>query len=362
MKVTDEILNEWSFRCHDGIVDLNDPKKLDILEEILKEQDLDEKTARFISNLKNKSTLDQPEAEPVNTTFTNSPEEFTQFVLEKYAISGQTINGLDSLYDNIQKSPNKDNLFKLIQSSGNRQLNAGKSAIKHTEGELFNLIMSFVKMQNGDPSELWFAIIYNGKAKGGVASETGIESDVDVDGKGVSIKNYKTIGSLDFGSLPSDLLKDFKKITSLLSVLTGEEVTASLTIPSINRLLRKLESPEIKQDLKELIAIGEDTQINALKNIYNSVTSIIPDGNVEKLVGNFVDKVNNLVSSKIESVAWWAIIAGKSELYLEPSSVIAGRLRSKEGQLTSVINQIKGNNLFVKGSALFNDTETTENK
>ena len=37
MKVTDEILNEWSFRCHDGIVDLNDSKKLRILKEILEE-------------------------------------------------------------------------------------------------------------------------------------------------------------------------------------------------------------------------------------------------------------------------------------------------------------------------------------
>ena len=37
MIVIDEILNEWSFRCHDGIVDLNDPKKLSILEEIYTE-------------------------------------------------------------------------------------------------------------------------------------------------------------------------------------------------------------------------------------------------------------------------------------------------------------------------------------
>ena len=38
MIVIDEILNEWSFRCHDGIVDLNDPKKLRILKEILDEK------------------------------------------------------------------------------------------------------------------------------------------------------------------------------------------------------------------------------------------------------------------------------------------------------------------------------------
>jgi inosine/xanthosine triphosphate pyrophosphatase family protein len=41
MIVTDEILNEWSFRCHDGVVDLNDPKKVRILKEILDENGID---------------------------------------------------------------------------------------------------------------------------------------------------------------------------------------------------------------------------------------------------------------------------------------------------------------------------------
>jgi hypothetical protein len=41
MIVTDEILNEWSFRCHDGVVDLNDPKKVRILKEILDEHGID---------------------------------------------------------------------------------------------------------------------------------------------------------------------------------------------------------------------------------------------------------------------------------------------------------------------------------
>ena len=35
MTVIDKILHEWSFRCHDGIVDINDPIKLSILNEIL---------------------------------------------------------------------------------------------------------------------------------------------------------------------------------------------------------------------------------------------------------------------------------------------------------------------------------------
>jgi len=35
MNVIDKILEEWSFRCHDGIVDLNDPIKMSILNEII---------------------------------------------------------------------------------------------------------------------------------------------------------------------------------------------------------------------------------------------------------------------------------------------------------------------------------------
>jgi hypothetical protein len=44
MEVIDKILNEWSFRCHDGIVDMNDPKKIAILNEILGEFGLLEQT------------------------------------------------------------------------------------------------------------------------------------------------------------------------------------------------------------------------------------------------------------------------------------------------------------------------------
>jgi hypothetical protein len=40
MNVIDKILSEWSYRCHDGIVDMNDPKKVSILNEILEEHGL----------------------------------------------------------------------------------------------------------------------------------------------------------------------------------------------------------------------------------------------------------------------------------------------------------------------------------
>jgi hypothetical protein len=42
MNVIDKILSEWSYRCHDGIVDMNDPKKVIILKEILIEEGIDD--------------------------------------------------------------------------------------------------------------------------------------------------------------------------------------------------------------------------------------------------------------------------------------------------------------------------------
>ena len=336
MKVTDEILNEWSFRCHDGIVDLNDPKKLRILKEILDENGIS-----------------------LNEAIDSDAVTFENFVKAKYLEKDQKISGLDSLYNAIQKSPKKNELFSLIQSSGNRPLKPSKSSIQSIEGDLFDLIVSSIKMKNGEPSELWFAIMYNGKAKGGVAKGGDIESDVDVDGTGVSIKNYTSISNLDFGSLPAKELKQLKQIINLLVVLTGVEFTAGIGRDSLNNLLKILKSPSFQEDVREILRIGEDTQIQSLKNLYNTIIKYVPNGDVEKLVDEFIDGeygINKLIADKITKVQWWAII-NKGILYLEPSDAIASRLRSEEGQLSPVFAQIKGNNLFVNGNRLLKDTK-----
>jgi hypothetical protein len=51
MNVIDKILNEWSFRCHDGIVDMNDPKKVSILKEVLIEEGIDDDIVDAVLNL-----------------------------------------------------------------------------------------------------------------------------------------------------------------------------------------------------------------------------------------------------------------------------------------------------------------------
>jgi hypothetical protein len=349
MTVIDKILSEWSYRCSDGIVDMNNPTKVAILNAILEENGVDLEQDK----------ITEPKAKPADTTFTDSPEEFTNFVKQKYTEEDQSITGLNLLYDAIQKSPEKDKLFNLIKISGNRSLKPGKTPIQSVEGTLFNLIMASIDMTNGEPSELWFAIIYDGKAKGGVATKSDIESDVIVGNDGVSIKNYKQIYSLDFGSLPADELKQLKQIINLLVVLTGIEFTAGLTRNSLNSLLITLKDPLFQEDLRGILRIGKETQIKALQNMYNAIVKYVPNGDVEKLVDKFIEGINETIAKKIIKVKWWAII-NKDILYLEPSDIIASRLYSKDGQVSPVFGQIKGNNLFVNGNKLLSDTKETE--
>jgi hypothetical protein len=51
MNVIDKILNEWSFRCHDGIVDMKDPIKLSVLKEIMIEEGIDDDIVDAILSL-----------------------------------------------------------------------------------------------------------------------------------------------------------------------------------------------------------------------------------------------------------------------------------------------------------------------
>jgi hypothetical protein len=68
MDVIDKILLEWSYRCHDGIVDINDPNKKAILDKILKEhnvdilkEDQDDRLANIFSYIGDESKLSKIE-------------------------------------------------------------------------------------------------------------------------------------------------------------------------------------------------------------------------------------------------------------------------------------------------------------
>ena len=81
MIVTDEILNEWSFRCHDGVVDLNDPKKIRILKEILDENGInleEEEAISFEQHLATKNLEAKTKEDLITSLSPEQQQKITQ--------------------------------------------------------------------------------------------------------------------------------------------------------------------------------------------------------------------------------------------------------------------------------------------
>jgi hypothetical protein len=103
MTVIDKILNEWSFRCHDGIVDLNDPKKKDILESILKEYGINSlKEADEISTTKSFDQL----IESKNLSRKTKDSVITSLSeVEKQKIANNASNDINKIISFLNSNP-----------------------------------------------------------------------------------------------------------------------------------------------------------------------------------------------------------------------------------------------------------------
>lgn len=150
MNVIDKILNEWSFRCHDGIVDMNDPKKVIILNEILADYNLDELNPimkEIILFLDNKYGLD------FNIISYNS---FTVLVPSNFYKSRE-----DIINDLLKNNPNDFTFEKTSKSTigrlkyKNKIIIYFKPAEKNIAGEHIeiaqkNYINDFINNNKGD--------------------------------------------------------------------------------------------------------------------------------------------------------------------------------------------------------------------
>jgi len=103
MTVIDKILNEWSFRCHDGIVDLNDPKKKAILESILKEYGINSlKEADEISTTKSFDQL----IESKNLSRKTKDSVITSLSeVEKQKIASNASNDINKIISFLNSNP-----------------------------------------------------------------------------------------------------------------------------------------------------------------------------------------------------------------------------------------------------------------
>jgi hypothetical protein len=172
MKVIDKILEEWSFRCHDGIVDLNDPIKLSILQEMVNEIELEEAMLSL-------NTIKKRPDQFVNIFYSNTPfklgakgeDDFTanSIVVGKETFSSENEEEKSNLIGAIRNIDNARNVRIIGQLNGQETtINIGAiyksknlggqelgGAGVSNEKELVNAINNFVE-ENGGPIDVKF--------------------------------------------------------------------------------------------------------------------------------------------------------------------------------------------------------------
>ena len=270
--------------------------------------------------------------------------------LQTYLEVGQSITGYDNLYSKLIE---KQVLFDLFMNGGGKELKDCTYDLCADSKELLELIIQTIRVTNGEPSELWFAIMYGGLLKGGVVGDTGIVSDIDVDGHGVSLKNYgKTSTSIDFGTLSPTASKIFYRILRLFMVISNKDVNATCTRTDLNRLLCWFDDQDNITDLEKFIEVCKDSDINILCNMLSEIERILDGESIDQLTRKFVEVVNDMIADKLNKVSWWAIILNKSQIHIHSSKTLISKFNSGGNRLSEMISNFKGGHLFVKRSSI----------
>lgn len=334
MDVFDKILKEYSWKFPKGYPDINDEADKSLLFSIVE---------GYIK-----------EEEEIGETpkISNSDSLYT-LLTTKYAVKGQDVYNVDNFYNSISKSSNSDKIFSLIEKGGNRKLISGQYTISGLEKELYDLIMATIKIPNGEPSELWVAIMYKGEIKGGVAGDTGITSDVDVDGVGVSLKNYANLGTLDFGSLGKTVEELLRDSINLFQILTGAKVKKTLTRRSINGVLDMITSDEVKKDIEEILDMAEETKVKTIARLAAQIKDNLEEGNPDTITKKFCVGINQNIADKLNEVSWWVTI-NKGKVYTESASELYEKLKcTSENRLSLGVSNFKDLHLFVNGNFIY---------
>ena len=217
MTVIDQILNEWAFRCHDGIVNMNDPKKVRILNEILEkynlveqeeEQSIDDKINTILSSLtddekskiykslvkaKNKiRKVEDKDNEEIKKALEKKqiPEDIIEYIVLKADNQDQT-EEIKNIIDNITFSslPVEGNLNEFAKKKIENikwlnDLNVSQAGLSLGKGEiLLTILFNGAKLSTSTQKKIDIVIGTAGKTanvevkqKGAVISKEGRSS------------------------------------------------------------------------------------------------------------------------------------------------------------------------------------------
>jgi hypothetical protein len=312
-----------------------------------------------------KEKVTEPE-ELVQDTISSDPfssaEAFNAYIRERYLSKGQTISGLDALYNEIILSNMSSDLEGLVTSDTNKSLKGGEYSIAGVEGELYDIIQRTIKIDNGHETELWFAIIFNGV----VVGAEGKTPDVKVGNQTVSLKAYKT-PTFDFGSLDAETSKHLNSFLNLAQLLTNLDVNKSKGQIDINKILDALETPEMILQIYDIFQLAKTADIPIIDKLAakldDSLNRDNPEKSLNNLVVKFCNEIDRLLEVKIKATNWWGlIVTGNKKLYLESADSVFEAVRCKNYRLSNAIAQFKGDHIWIKGTQLGSAVTTKKSK
>jgi hypothetical protein len=198
MNITDEILLEWSYRCPDGIVDLNDSKKLDILAKILKENNIGLEEARP----KKEKPVEEEDTSDIGKIIST---------LRSAGIRKDILGNIKDILSNY----NEDQLKNFISKFRTYSINNTKEIYKQFS-DFFNIIAKGLGR-----GEVMLIIGLKDSKSGGISSK-----DIEINGK---IYEVKELSNGEF-SLASDGYiggtEYLKNLTTFKKYLTEDAVPA----------------------------------------------------------------------------------------------------------------------------------------
>jgi len=339
----DSILTEWTFRLESGYPTCD--ADYDVLHDVIMEMtDLSETDANRIVTQARGLNEDEEELE------LNLYQDLND-TLKLYSIN---YIDFDLLIKAIISNDRSKELIELIKNPLNKSLERGAYPIRGIEEILYDLIMKTVKITYGDPSELWLAIVFDGRVESTTETEeSSIVSDVEIDGESVSLKNYTNI-KFNFGTLPPIGRKLLYQFLNFAELLSGKQVNASNTRDSINEILDFLDHEEYEKQIRQFLRSSENTDIVIIQKLRNRIEQFYTlDDNLDKLIESFCKIIDNTLKEKIMKVSWWGmIIKGTKVLYLETSKNIYNQIKCRNDRLSPAIATFANNQLFIYGSQL----------
>jgi hypothetical protein len=243
MNITDEILLEWSYRCPDGIVDLNDSKKLDILAKILKENNIDVKP-----NIISEATI---ESVLTSVYGNNIPvPSFTPVLGTNFDLSGKDSEVFANLFE---KTPTKAGSTTSTKGSG-----------------------------NGEVSTYWL-FSQSGHT---VTDERGSDNpDLRIDNVGVEVKAYDT-ATITLGKFAKDkeslkLLNIVFGFRSLVSSIKNNDKEANPANFNSQDLINAFDQMFSFSKNDTLKKIAEENGFDIITEIYNKIDVVKRSLNIE---------------------------------------------------------------------------------